>query len=269
VFPHGRVEVVELDDRVIGRSTYLPGWRWSVDVQPVAQTPMCEIHHVGTTISGHLRVQMADGTELELGPEEAFDVPPGHDAWVVGDEPWVGIQFEGTRTLGRDRADVGRRTLATILITDIVDSTQRAIDLGATAWHQLVSRHNEISESVVDAHGGRLVKTTGDGIICMFDSAELAVRAAPAVMERMTALDLVLRAAVNVGEVELTASDVRGVAVHAAARMMALAERGGIIVPATVRDLLEDSGLDFEDLGQHSLKGLPGKRQLFRLISPD
>src|SRR5262245_25151759 len=116
-FEHGRIEVVELDDRVVGRSIYQPGWRWSRDVKPIAQTEWCEVHHVGTTVSGRLHVLMADGTEIELGPEEVFDVPPGHDAWTVGDEPWVGIQFEGGRTTAREAAEAPKRTLATILMT--------------------------------------------------------------------------------------------------------------------------------------------------------
>ena len=125
--PRGRIEVVELDDTVVGRMTYEPGWRWSVDVQPIAGTDTCQFHHLGVTLAGRLRAQMPDGTELEIGPGEVFEIPPGHDAWVVGDEPWVGVDFEAMRTYGKQR-DAARdeRILGSIVFTDIVDSTQRA-----------------------------------------------------------------------------------------------------------------------------------------------
>lgn len=100
--PNGTVEVVSLDDRVIGRMTYQPGWRWSVDVKPIAGTQSCQFHHVGITISGRLRVEMSEGLELEIGPGEVFEIPPGHDAWVVGDEPVVVIDWFGASNYGRD-----------------------------------------------------------------------------------------------------------------------------------------------------------------------
>ena len=136
--PHGRIDVVDLDDTVVGRMTYEPGWRWSVDVQPIAGTDTCQYHHLGVTLSGRLRAQMADGTELELGPGDVFEIPPGHDAWVVGDEPWVSVDFEAMRTYGRQGDAQDERILATMVFTDIVDSTRRAGDLGAVRWRDLV-----------------------------------------------------------------------------------------------------------------------------------
>src|SRR2546422_2203295 len=140
--PHGRVDVVELDDRVVGRMTYEPGWRWSVDVKPIAETDTCQFHHVGVTISGRLRAQMRDGTELEIGPGDVFEIPPGHDAWVVGDEPWVSVDFEAMRTYGKQRDARDERTLASIVFTDIVDSTRRADKLGPEPWRDVVSSPN-------------------------------------------------------------------------------------------------------------------------------
>src|SRR3954454_6248352 len=162
--PKGRVDIVELDDRVVGRMTYEPGWRWSKDIQPIAGTDSCQFHHVGYTVSGRLRVQMPDGTELEVGPGEVFEFPPGHDAWVVGDEPWVSIDFQAMRTYGRKSDEVEERTLAALVLTDIVDSTSRAAAMGATAWRHLVSEHNQLAERAVDRVRGRFVKTTGDGV---------------------------------------------------------------------------------------------------------
>jgi class 3 adenylate cyclase len=267
-FPHGRVEVVELDDRAIGRMVYEPGWRWSVDVKPIAGTDSCQFHHLGVTISGRLRVQMPDGTELEVGPGDVFEFPPGHDAWVVGDDPWVSIDFEAVRRYGRSTAALSERTLATILITDIVDSTRHAVDAGAAQWRETVAAHNRTAERIIDGHRGRLVKTTGDGVIALFDSAERAVRSGAEIEQAVEPLGLSVRAGVHSGEVELAPSDVRGVAVHAASRIAALAGPGEVLVSATVRDLMDGSDLEFEDAGLHELKGLPGARQLYRLARP-
>jgi len=266
--PNGRVDIVELDDRVVGRMTYEPGWRWSKDIQPIAGTASCEFHHVGVTLSGRLRVQMPDGTELEVGPGDVFEFPPGHDAWVVGDEPWVSVDFEAMRGYARTEPSAGRRALYSILFTDIVDSTALAVAHGPAGWRDVVSRHNEVSERIVDRHGGSLVKTTGDGIIALFDSAERGVRAGAALIEALRPLDVWIRGGVHTGEVELAPGDVRGVAVHTAARIMALAGPGEIWISATVHDLVDGTGLEFEDRGRHALKGIPGERQLYRLVHP-
>ena len=263
--PNGSIDVVSLDDRVVGRMTYQPGWRWSKDVKPIAGTQTCQFHHVGVVITGRLRVEMTDGVELEIGPGDVFEIPPGHDAWVVGDDPWVSVDFEAMRTYARPNPAAGRRTLATILMTDIVDSTARAVALGSARWRDVVSRHNELAERIVDKHDGQLVKTTGDGVIARFDSAELAVRAADAFSGAVAGLDIRIRAGIQTGEVEPTAGDVRGMAVHAAARIMAVAPPDGVVVSGTVRDLVDGTDLRFEDYGLHELKGLPGMRQLFRL----
>ncbi|HEY8870168.1 MAG TPA: adenylate/guanylate cyclase domain-containing protein [Candidatus Limnocylindrales bacterium] len=266
--PHGRIDVVELDDRVVGRMTYDPGWRWSVDVKPVAGTESCQFHHIGVTLSGQLRVQMPDGIELEIGPGDLFEIPPGHDAWVIGDEPWISVDFEAMRAYGRAEPAAGRRVLTSILFTDIVGSTAQAVAQGPSRWRNLVSRHNEVTERILDEHDGRLVKTTGDGVVGLFDSAEQAVRAAAALSDALLPLAIRIRSGVHSGEVEISTGDVRGVAVHAAARIMALAEPNGVWVSATVRDLVDGTGLEFEDAGVHELKGLPGQRQLFRLVRP-
>jgi class 3 adenylate cyclase len=266
--PNGRIDVVELDDRVVGRMTYEPGWRWSVDVKPIAATDACQFHHVGVTLSGVLRAQMRDGTELEIGPGDVFEIPPGHDAWVVGDEPWISVDFEAMRAYGRAEPASGRRTLFSILITDIVDSTAQAVARGPAAWRDIVQSHNELAEREIDRHQGRLVKTTGDGVIALFDSAERAVRAGAALGDVLKPLGVRVRAGVNSGEVELTPGDVRGVAVHAAARIMALAPPDDVWVSATVRELVDGTGLEFVDRGPHELKGLPGQRQLYSLVRP-
>lgn len=265
VSPRGRVEIVELGDRVVAKITWQPGWRWSVDAKPVLGTAYCQAHHVALAIQGRARVQMADGLELEITAGDVFEIPPGHDAWVVGDEPFVNVDFAAPRGFGKVDPNVTRRSLMSMLMTDIVDSTARAVAVGPARWQEVISRHNERAERVIDEHEGRLVKTTGDGVIGLFDSAERAARAALALGEKMTDLDIGVRAAVHTGEIELTAGDVRGVAVHAVARMMSFAGASEVVVSATVHELLDGSGLGFDDIGSHELKGLPGERQLYKI----
>ena len=143
---------------------------WTYGPSP-ARRPV-EYHHLGVTLSGRVRAQMPDGTELEIGPGDVFEIPPGHDAWVVGDEPWVSVDFEAMRTYGKARDAGGERILASIVFTDIVNSTGRAADLGATRWRDLVGEHNRKASAAIDRHRGRLVKTTGDGVLAQFDGAE-------------------------------------------------------------------------------------------------
>lgn len=266
--PRGRIDIVELDDQVVGLIQWDPGWRWSVDLKPTAGTQTCQFHHLGYAISGRLRVQMEDGIELELGPGDVFEIPPGHDAWVVGDEPYRSVDFEAMRNFARPKAASGRRVLGSIVMTDIVDSTARAVEVGPSRWRDLVSEHNKLAERVIEQHGGRLVKTTGDGVIGFFDSSERAVDTARTMVDALGQLAVSIRAAVETGEVELATDDVRGIAVHAAARMMAAGQPGDVVVSSTVRHLLDGSELAFEDYGIHDLKGLPGPRQLYRLVRP-
>jgi class 3 adenylate cyclase len=259
------VEVVELGDRLVARTVWQPGWRWSTDVKPIVGTEYCQAHHVGVVLSGRVRVQMADGVELEIKEGDVAEIPPGHDAWVIGDEPLVLIDFEALRGFAKADPNATRRTLATILMTDIVDSTARAVELGPGQWQEVVRLHNQRAERVIDQHEGRLVKTTGDGVIALFDSAERSVRAAIEIGRQIADLGVEIRAGVQTGEVELSSGDVRGVAVHATARMMALAAPGEVVFSSTVRDLLDGSGLEVQDFGLHTLKGLPGERHLFRV----
>jgi class 3 adenylate cyclase len=265
VFPRGKVEVVELDDIVVGRMTYEPGWRWSTDVKPVAGTDRCMYHHVGITLQGRLRAEMSDGTELEIGPGDVFEIPPGHDAWVVGDSPWVSVDFEAMRSYGRSEERERDRVIAAILMTDIVDSTAIAVGMGDRRWREVVARHNELVERLVDRHRGHVVKTTGDGILARFESATDAALAAVGIAAAVGDLGVAVRAGIHTGQVEVLGGDVRGVAVHAAARVMAVAGPGEVVVSAATRDLVTSSDLEFEDAGLHVLKGIDGARQLFRV----
>ena len=267
-FPLGHIDIVELDDVVVGRFVLEPGWRWSRDVGPIAGTTTCQYRHLGVVLSGVMQVEMEDGTQLRLEGGDVYEIPPGHDSVVVSDEPWVALDFAGSRTFAQTAETRDERILASILFTDIVDSTARAEQLGDRAWKDLLARHNEITERELDRFRGRAVKTTGDGVLALFDGAERAVRCAATVCLAARDIGLAVRGGIHSGEVELAAGDVRGVAVHHASRIVGLAGPSEVYVSATTHDLLAGSGLVFEDAGMHELKGLTGKRQVFRLSVP-
>lgn len=155
------------------------------------------------------------------------------------------------------------RVLASVLFTDIVDSTRRAVELGDDTWREVLDRHDAMAERHVARHGGRVVKTTGDGILATFDGPGRSVRCALALAEEAQGLGIQLRAGVHTGEVELRGSDIAGVGVNIAARIEALAGPGEVLVSRTVTDLVTGSGLEFGDRGEHELKGVPGRWQLF------
>jgi len=264
-FPNGRIEIFQLDDVFIGRTMFEPGWHWAEDVKPIAGTSSCQYHHLGVCVTGRLGIRMDDGTTFEIGANSVFDIPPGHDGWVIGDEPWETYDFAGMRAFGR-AVEADERVLASILFTDIVDSTAAAERLGDQPWRSVVSQLNERSQFEIDRQRGRLIKTTGDGVIALFDSSERAVRTAERLIEEAAKLDLGLRAGVHTGEVEVVPGDVRGIAVHYASRILALAGGGDVYVSSTTYDLLAGSSLAFEDRGEHELKGISGKRRMYRLV---
>ena len=244
-----------------------PGWHWMEHVRPIAGTSLCQYHHVGICVSGRLGNRLEDGTTNQIGPGMVYEIPPGHDGWVVGDEPFVAYDVAGVRSFARVDEST-QRVLGAVLFTDIVDSTALAESVGPTRWRELSAMHNERIQFELDRFRGRLVKTTGDGVLALFDGSERAVRAAAAICVAAKALGLTIRAGIHTGEVELVAGDVRGMAVHVAARVMALAGPGEVYVSATTHDLVADAGLVFGDAGVHELKGVSGPRQLYRLAEP-
>lgn len=264
-FDNGKVEVLQLGESAFGRFLFQPGWRWSNDVAPITGTRSCPHRHLGYTISGSLHVRMDDGTELVILPGDAYEIPAGHDAWVEGDVPWEAIEFASSRNFAVSPEALGERTLATILFSDIVDSTTMLDRLGDHAWADLLQHHNERIRAAIDDHRGREMGTLGDGFLALFDGATKAVLAAQLMHQAVGDLGLRLRVGIHTGEVEIVGGQARGVAVHTAARVASLAGPGAVLVSATTRDMLDGSGLEFDDHGEHELKGLRGKRTLFVL----
>jgi class 3 adenylate cyclase len=159
------------------------------------------------------------------------------------------------------------RVLTTVLLTDIVRSTERASELGDAAWKALLSKHDQVVREAIARQRGREVKTTGDGFLVTFDGPARAVSAARQASDRLlTELGIEIRAGVHTGEVELHGDDVAGVAVHTCARVMSLAGPSEVLVSSTVKDLTAGSGLVFEDAGEHELKGAPDRWHLYRVV---
>lgn len=256
-------ETLELDDMTIGRIVHPPGWRWSTHIHPIVGTEWCEYRHRGFVLSGAMTVSLADGTTHELTAGSAYNIPPEHDSWVVGNDPAVVLEWKGLREWLQPRH--GERVLATLLFTDIVNSTVQASSLGDRAWRALLAKHDDTVRQILEETRGHEVNTTGDGFLARFEGPAQALDAAKRIRERIGRLGLEVRQGLHIGEVELVGRDLAGLAVHEAARIVAEAEPGEILVSAIARSLAEGAGFAFESRGTRILKGIQGGRELFAL----
>ena len=259
-FPGATQEMVELGDLTVAHSVLEPGWRWSRDVRPTVGGEWCQARHIGTVLSGAFAVEFPDGTRTELRAGDVYDIPPGHDGYTLGETPCTLIEWAGIRAFSGFRAGVSGRQLATLLLTDVVDSTSMALELGDMAWRELLSSHYEMARALLEECGGREIKTTGDGVLASFDGPAHALRCAAAIT--MRAEKLQIRVGVHVGEIEIVGEDVRGIAVHEVARIMGEAGPGEVLVSETTRGLA--SGFDFDERGARHLKGI-GDVRLYAL----
>jgi class 3 adenylate cyclase len=268
-FPRVRTELVDLGDLTVGRMVNDVGWRWSKDVQPIVGGEWCQARHVGIILSGRLGIDFADGTSVVFEAGDVFDVPPGHDGYTVGDEPCVQVEWAGIRAFAGFPTGIRSRVLATLLFTDVIGSTELATSLGDGRWRELLSHYFEDVRQELERFGGREVKTTGDGLLATFDGSARALHCAAAIRRRANGHTLRVRTGVHVGEVELVGEDVRGVTVHEAARIMAVAGEDEILVSDLTRALAGAAGLAFEDRGTHAFKGLEGEWRLSALVPED
>ena len=184
-------------------------------------------------------------------------------------EPWRASFQEIAEFLTGQQAEVADdRVLATVLFTDIVDSTRRAAEMGDRDWHALLDAHDAVVRVQLNRFRGREVSTSGDGFLAMFDGPQRAIRCAMAIRDAVQALGIEVRAGLHTGECEVRGDDIGGIAVHIGARVSALAGPNDVLVSSTLRDLVIGSGLEFEERGTHQLKGVPGEWHLFAVASP-
>ncbi|HET9437744.1 MAG TPA: adenylate/guanylate cyclase domain-containing protein [Gaiellaceae bacterium] len=266
-FPKVRTRIVELGDLTVGELVSEPGWRWSEHVRPIVGGEWCQARHVGFILSGRLGIDFMDGTSATFGPGDVFDVPPGHDGYTVGDEPCAQIEWMGIRAFAGFPTGIHSRVLSTLLMTDLVDSTALAAELGDARWRELLSELFVASRGELERFGGREVDTTGDGMLATFDGPARALHCAAALRRCAHRHGVKVRIGVHVGEVELVGRDVRGIAVHEVARVSAAAGPDDILVSDMTRALAGAAGLRFEDRGVHELKGLDGEWRLAAYVS--
>jgi class 3 adenylate cyclase len=192
---------------------------------------------------------------------------PGEDAFIFGDDVDAELALFQEFVTGAAPRPPADRVLATVLFTDIVGSTERAAAVGDARWLDVLQRHDELTAAEAERHGGRLVKTTGDGALITFDGPARGIRAARSIADAVRRFGLEVRCGLHTGEVELrrgdAGTDVAGVAVHVGARVAALAGPGEVLVSKTVKDLVLGSGLTFADRGEHELKGVPERWRVY------
>jgi class 3 adenylate cyclase len=231
-------------------------------VLPAVQVPTLVLHR-----SGDLDSHPDEGRYVAEHIQGArFVELPGadHVPWIDADQ--VVDEIEEFLT-GARPAPESDRVLATVLFTDIVGSTRRAVELGDRRWRELLEAHNDAVRVQLDRFRGQEVDTAGDGFLATFDGPARAIRAAHAIQESVRRLGIELRAGLHTGECELANGKVRGIAVHTGARVAALAGPGEVLVSSTVRDLVAGSGIAFEERGEHELKGVPGTWRLYEAVS--
>jgi pimeloyl-ACP methyl ester carboxylesterase len=230
-------------------------------VLPTVRVPTLVLHR---RTDAHVPIEL--GRELaSLIPNAKFiEYPDGDHPLTRGDADALIGDIEEFVTGHRDRPSDGfERVLATVLLTDIVDSTRRVVAKGDHAWLRLLDTHDQLAHQLVDSHRGTLIKSTGDGIIAIFDGPGRAVRCALALGMAAKEIGLSIRAGLHTGEIEMRGVDIGGLTVHAAARVMAQSQPSEVLVSRVVTDLVAGAGLRFSERGSHELKGLPGRWELF------
>ncbi len=233
-------------------------------VLPTIRVPTLVVHHAddqliprewGRYIADHI-------------PGAKYVELPGRNIYHFVEPGWrASFQVMHEFLTGNQAEVEDDRVLATVLFTDIVDSTRRAAEMGDRDWHALLDAHDAVVRSQLARFRGREVNTSGDGFLAMFDGPQRAIRCAMAIRDAVRALGIEVRAGLHTGECEVRGDDIGGIAVHIGARVSALAGPNDVLVSSTLRDLVIGSGLEFEERGAHQLKGVPGQWCLFAVAS--
>src|SRR6516165_498609 len=233
------------------------------DVIPSIAVPTLVIHRQDTP--PYTRIETSQSLAAQI-PGARFEAVPGKSLYIF-EKPYAQIldHIEAFVTGISPSADVNR-ALATILFTDIVGSTEQASVLGDRRSGVLMESHDAVASTVVDQHGGRLVRHTGDGVLATFDGPGRAIRCAAAFRDALAALGITIRAGLHSGEVEQRGEDIGGIAVHLAARVLEQAGPNEVLTSSAVPLLVAGSRIEFEDRGEYELKGVPGTWRLFAVV---
>jgi class 3 adenylate cyclase len=230
-------------------------------ILPAVRVPTLVLHRAADAL---VPVQLGRDFAAQIPGAQYIEYPGGDHAFWSGDVETLLGDIEEFITGHRETesADL-ERILATVLFTDIVDSTRRAAEMGDQNWRRLLDSHDQLARQTVERHRGNLIKNTGDGILATFDGPGRAVRCALAFSAAAKQIGLLLRSGLHTGEIEVRGRDIGGIAVHAAARVMANSGPEEVLVSRVVSDLVAGAGLKFEKRGAYELKGIPGRWDLF------
>jgi class 3 adenylate cyclase len=252
----------ERESAAPGMATAMIGWMYDVDVRhvlPSIRVPTLVLHHREAT-----RISPLHGRYVaEHIPGARFVELPGASNYIWAGDTAPMLAEVQAFLMGGSPILEPDRVLATVLFTDIVDSTRLASELGDSRWRELLAAHDRTAREIVQRFRGNVVKSTGDGLLATFDGPARAVRAAAAIQEALDAQGLRIRSGLHTGEIEIVGSDVVGIAVHLAARISAAAGPGEILTSSTVRDLVAGSGIGFEDRGSRTFKGIDEDWRIF------
>ncbi len=233
------------------------------EVLPAIRVPTLIVHRTGERVA---KVEAARYMAERIPGAKLVELPGIDHSFTMGEWEPVVDEIEQFLTGVRPQRPVDR-VLATVLFTDIVGSTARAVDVGDHRWRELLSAHNALIRRALERFGGTEVKTTGDGFLATFAGPSRAIECGRALHHDVRELGIEIRVGLHTGECELIGEDVGGLAVHIGARVAALAEPREVLVSSTVKDLVAGSGIEFDDRGSHVLKGIPGEFQLFAIRS--
>jgi class 3 adenylate cyclase len=255
----GRLERLAASPGTIRRIFKLIGEFDVRDVLPSIRVPTLVMHR---TEDSFLKVEHSRYIASKIPGARYVELEGGDNMFSIGDSDGLLGEIEEFLTGTRHEREPDRM-LATVMFTDIVDSTRRAAEMGDRGWRFLLERHDTLFRQALERHRGREVKRTGDGFMATFDGPARAIRCAASVAEAMGSLGLEVRAGLHTGELEVMDGDLGGLAVHIASRVMSCAAPNEVLVSGTVKDLVVGSGIDFEDRGERELRGVPGEWRLY------
>ena len=255
----GRLERLAASPATIRRMLALIGEFDVRDVLPSIRVPTLVMHRRDDSF---INIEHSRYLAREIPGARFVELEGGDNMFSLGESDVLLGEIEEHLTGVRHEHEPDRM-LATVLFTDICDSTSRAAELGDRGWRSLLERHDALFRHALERHRGREVKRTGDGFLATFDGPARAIRCAASVAEAMDSLGIQVRAGLHTGELEVMDGDLGGLAVHIAARVLDRASPREVLVSGTVKDLVVGSGIEFDDRGAHELRGVPGEWRLY------